>query len=406
MRFLVFLLFLPACLAAESFTVETAVARALAHNPGLAAARLTLTEAQGRLDQAGLLANPDLTSEFKPNLQGQQGVFRVGVAQQFPLTSRLRLERSVSQRQLAAAHAEVRDAERRLAAEVSLAVVGAAALDARRALVQRQIEALRSWSEQLARSTAVGEVPGWERDQVTLEMGQLRLAQKRLEGDVVTALNRLRLLLALPDDVPLTIEEPLPPPGAGPPAEVILAQRGDYQSAQERTAAAEEATALARARRWEDLGVGIFGEWERRQDAPVGVVRDEYVGLQVSLPLPFWNRQEGRIREAKAAAQREVLATEALAAQIRSEAASSHQAMNAAAGLEAEISGELLPAALRLEEQLARFRAEGQEVFTPLQRAREKRFELEGAQMDALRDYHVARVRWQAATGQILLPTP
>lgn len=406
MRSLVLLFFLPASLAAESFTVESAVARALAHNPGLAAARFTLVEAQGRLDQAGRLTNPDLTSEFKPNLQGQQGVLRVGLAQPFPLTSRLRLERSVSQRQLAAAQAEVRDAERRLAAEVSLAVVDAAALEARSALVNRQSETLRSWSDQIARSTAVGEMPGWERDQLTLELGQLRLTQKRLEGEVVAALNRLRWLLALPDEAPLTVEVPLAPPGADPPAEVILAQRGDYQSAQERTAAAEEATALARARRWEDLGVGLFGEWERRQDAPGGMVRDEYVGVQVSLPLPFWNRQEGRIREAKAAAQREAVSAQALAAQIRLEAATSHQAMNAAAGLEAEISGELLPAALRLEEQLTRFRAEGQDVFTPLLRAREKRFELESAHLEALRDYHFARIRWQAATGQILLPTP
>ena len=59
--------------------------------------------------------------------------------QKFPLTARLRLEKAVTRAELAAAEAEVRNAERKLAAEVSTAAVKLLGLGGQQALRERQL---------------------------------------------------------------------------------------------------------------------------------------------------------------------------------------------------------------------------------------------------------------------------
>ena len=103
-------------LRAESFTQDGAVAYALKNNPELAAARYSIGEARGRLLQSGRLANPELETDLKPNVRGREFSFGVGFVQRFPLTSRLRLERAISQAEVTAAEAEVRAALPRLMA--------------------------------------------------------------------------------------------------------------------------------------------------------------------------------------------------------------------------------------------------------------------------------------------------
>ncbi|HZJ15742.1 MAG TPA: TolC family protein, partial [Chthoniobacteraceae bacterium] len=95
------------------FSEENAVDRALAHNPGLVAARLRIDEAQGRLRQSGRLSNPELEVELSRNVRSPEGAWSVGFKQQFPLTARLRLEKAISSAELAAAVAEVRNEERK-----------------------------------------------------------------------------------------------------------------------------------------------------------------------------------------------------------------------------------------------------------------------------------------------------
>jgi len=80
--------------AAAAFTSESAVRHALANNVDLAAARLTVEEARGRLAKAGRLADPELESELKPDVRGREGVLGFGLTQRFPLTARLRLEKA------------------------------------------------------------------------------------------------------------------------------------------------------------------------------------------------------------------------------------------------------------------------------------------------------------------------
>src|SRR5437870_1153509 len=100
-----------------ALTVDGAADYALKHNPALAAARLRIDEARGRLLQSGRLSNPELEVEYSHMTRGQEGALGISLIQRFPLTARLRFEKDVSRAELAAAEAEVRDGERKLAAD-------------------------------------------------------------------------------------------------------------------------------------------------------------------------------------------------------------------------------------------------------------------------------------------------
>ena len=156
---------------------------------------------------------------------------------------------------------------------------------------------------------------------------------------------------------------------------------------------------LARAQKWADFGVGLNAEHERSEDVPEGFERDTFVGLTFSLPLPLWNRNDGRVDETVAAAARARKEAEALAVNIRAEAATARGQMAVLAQVLAKLDDQLIPAAARLEEQFRLNYATGLTPLPEVLRARTRRLELERQRLDALRDYHLARVRHKTASG-------
>ena len=95
-----------------------------AANPDLAAARLRIAEARGRLVQSGRLSNPEVEFGYNRNTANpREHTLGVALLQRFPVTARLRFEKAVSQAQLAAAEAEVADVERKLIAQARTVAV-------------------------------------------------------------------------------------------------------------------------------------------------------------------------------------------------------------------------------------------------------------------------------------------
>ncbi|MBN9688671.1 MAG: TolC family protein [Verrucomicrobia bacterium] len=390
-----------------SFTLADIVPTAVAKNPDLMAARLAIDEAQGRQVQSGRLTNPELEVEVKPQVNlgglGAQGVLAVGFTQRFPLTARLRLEKEVSRAVLAVARAEVRDAERRLAAEALTGAIGLLALDSQRNLKERQLTNSRELAAVSGKSATMGEGSGVEAAQFDLEAQELAVQRIQLETERAELVGSLRPLLGVVASDTIEIAGELSPARiAEATGEMPLASRPDYQAALARRETAERALALARANRWQDIGVGVFGELQRQEDDPLGVVNDNFVGLRISLPLPFWNRNQGRIQESAATVQRAERESEALAVRIHSEVEAAQRQMATTARLDMEVSGTLLPNAAKLEERLETLRSEGQATLTEVLRARERRFRMESIRLDARRDFHRARVRLEAATGMIV----
>ncbi len=384
---------------AASFTVESAVNHALKNNPDLAAARYSIEQARGRLLQSGRLPNPELETELKPNVRGREFSFSAGFMQKYPLTNRLWLERSISEAELRVAEAEVLNAGRLLSGEVRTQAVKLQAISSMKALKEQQKKNSTALRAEAALLAEAGEGSGLDAAQFDLEAQQLSLDVLQLETEATAIAGTLRPLLGLNAKESVNIRGDLPEPsgGGGAPA---VEQRADYRAARAKEEAARTGIELARKNKWEDASYGISGSFERSEDAPDGLVNDGFIGLKFSIPLPFWNKNEGKIREAEATAARAAKERSALAQQIRAEAAAAGAEMAMAVRVISQISGTLLPAAVKLEENFAQAKTNGQAQPVDVLRAREKRLALEAARLNALRDYHLARVRLLSAQGR------
>ncbi|HNH86638.1 MAG TPA: TolC family protein, partial [Solirubrobacterales bacterium] len=106
--------------AANGMTAEDLVRYALEHNGELLAARKLIAEAQGRLRQAGLKANPMLETGGKQAMTTLDNNQMFSVELPLELGGRRQSRMLVGQREVELREAEVRDFERKLAAEVRL----------------------------------------------------------------------------------------------------------------------------------------------------------------------------------------------------------------------------------------------------------------------------------------------
>jgi cobalt-zinc-cadmium efflux system outer membrane protein len=398
-RFL--LIFLASAALAQAggvaLSIDGAADYALKHNPALAAARFRIEEARGRLQQSGRLSNPELEVEWTRMTRGQEGALGVSLMQRFPLTARLRHEKAASRAELAAAEAEVRDGERKLAAEVRTLAVKIVASRGQRELRARQQENSRELTSFLLKRVETGEAAGVDAAQVELETQQLELEALQFTAAEVALAGELRALLGVAGDVAITGQLPAP---AAPRDTAETSGRPDVQAAQHRAEAAQAAAQQQRASRWEDVGVGASYTRERTVDDPNPIETEHSVGVKVSIPLPLWNNNAGRIREAEAAAARAAQEAEAARFNAATQVSAARGEMVALAKLVATLDAQLLPKAAEIEERIRQQYATGQSPLTDVLRARSRRLLLQQQRLDALRDYHMARARYDAAGGK------
>ncbi len=398
--------FLFLCLAipirAEGITAEAAVTYALRHNPELEAARQGIEQARGRLAQSGRRAAPELEAEFRPNLadSSEFGV-GLGIMQKFPLTSRLLLEKKLSHSEVTVAELEVRDAERRLGVNVRLLAVKLLALNDERELKRGRLLLGREWLVVARKNAAAGEGSLLEADQLELEAGQVEVELLQLDAEEVALVGALRPLLGWPVGAALELAGTLGPPSsvdsAGLPDVTI---RPDYLVGQARLESARRELDLQKASQWDDVSAGLAYERDHAYDAGAGLQRDQFLGIKLTVPLPLRSAARGRVQEAVATIRRRELEAAALAASIEADAATARAEMTAATTQYARISSTLLPQARQIEEKFFAAYQSGQAPLTNSLRSREQRLSLEAAQLAAQRNYHLARIQFEAAMGR------
>lgn len=393
---------LPPMLSAQSsvvVTLSSVVDRIRSQNPDLAAARLRIREAVGRANQSGRLPNPEIETSFEHNTSFREGRFEVGFSQRFPVTARLRREKEVSALEIRAAEAEVRETERRIAAEAREGVVKVLAVRERRNLLRQQVDFANQFSTFLAEAAAKGEGSAIDAGQAKLEANGLALELRRIDVEETALLGGLKPQLGMNPGDSLVVSGSLPA-AALPAASSDPSRRPDYQIARLEEKAAEQGVALEQLKRREDIEGGLFAAAERREDAPNGYENEAMVGLRFRFPLPFWNKNEGSIQEAEAKTLRKKQAAAALAANIRLEAEAARAEMAQWADMLREIQDTLLPLAGEQSTLAETAYRNGQGEIQTVLRAREKHLEIAVSRLDALREFHLARVRHEAALGK------
>ena len=370
--------------------------RIRAQNPDLAAARLRIQEALGRMNQSGRLANPEIETGIEHNPRFREGKFEVGVSQRFPITDRLRLEKDVSLTELKSSEAEVREIERQLTGQAREAIVKVLANRQRRELLREQSGVSQEFADFLSEAASKGEGSPLDAGQAKLEATSLSMEIRQLDAGETAIFGELKPLLGIRLGEALNVGGSLPLPVL-PSIAADPSRRPDFQVAKLDALAAAQGVALEQARRYDDVEGGFFTGVERTEDAPNGYENEAIVGLRFKIALPLWNKNEGAIQEAEAKKIRKEKEAVALGRGIRLEAEAARAEMEEWAKLIGEINDTLLPLAVEQTKLAEDAYRNAQGEIQSVLRSREKRLQLAAARLDALREFHLARVRHETA---------
>src|SRR5207248_11662000 len=175
------------------------VARALADSPDLRAARAEIDAAVGRLQQAGLRPNPMLELGGQKALSPDNNV-TIGLTVPLDLNGRKEGRVGVAERELQMKRAQVRDRERRLAADVRMKA--GELLATRRGLaVTDDLLAVNHDALRLAQDRVrQGATPALEGNLLLAELNRLDAMRQMLSNRVDIGSHRSRALAGLGPD--------------------------------------------------------------------------------------------------------------------------------------------------------------------------------------------------------------
>ena len=365
-------------------------------NPDLAAARQLIAEATGRLNQSGRLSNPEFGIDLSHDPGFHERSLNVSLAQKFPVTKRLALEKGVSSVNVQAAEAEIRDVQRRLTAEAKQLLIKALAIRKQTELLKQQQSLANQLADYISDAAKKGEGSLLDAGQAKLEAAQLTNQLRHLTAESASLSGQLKPLLGM------TTSEPLVISGSLPEIELLSRsvnpeKRPDLHAAKLNAKAAAKTAELERAKSRDDIEVSISAGLARTEDAPEGYETESRMGIGIRIPLPLWNKNEGAIQEADARKNRKEKEAVALAHNIRHEASTAHAEMTEWSKISRDISRNLLPMARKQAELSVKAYREGQGNLQITLRAREQLLNLASARLNALRDFHLAKTRYEAA---------
>lgn len=378
-------------------TLATVGDRVRAQNPNLAAARLTIDEAIGRMRQAGRLENPDLEIGTQYNTTSAERGLEIGFSQRFPVTNRLKLEKDRGATAVMAAQTEIREVENQLIGEARAALVRVLAVRERKTLLEQQTGLSRELADFIDEVAKKGEASVIEAGQARLEASRFTTESRQLAAEEKRTVGDLKPLLGMSPGETLYVSGGLPSLRMPEGADQI--ERPALEIARLAVIAAEQDIAIEQTRRYGDLTAGFFAGAERVVDAPEAAAKEGIVGFRVTIPLPFWDKNEGNIEAAEAKAKRRRKEVVALRQGIALEAEATRSEMLEWAELASEIESELLPQAAEQTDVAEQAWRNGQGDLLTVLRSREQRLDLAAARLEALQNFHLARVRYQTALG-------
>jgi cobalt-zinc-cadmium efflux system outer membrane protein len=301
----------------NGLSLEQAIARALAQEPSLRAARSEIDVARGMRRQASLRPNPRVSFERREEPAGTDN--QTAVAVEWPLDLFRRSRRvAVADREVTAVQLAVADRERLLAAEVRVrygdvlaTVRDLAVLDELVATTGRQHVLLRSRVEE-------GATPPLERHLLTVELRRLESDRLLLAGRTEAALFELKRVLGMRADATVTVRHTLEDvvqressmPIQVRDASAVLDQRADVREAAARVEVAE--SKIDRAQAEGRFDVSLFANYmrmdagfpQRGLTAEGGVERIrgvfDYVSAGAMITVPVLNRNQGDVAAARA----------------------------------------------------------------------------------------------------------
>src|SRR5438445_9711273 len=186
-------------------TVDEVVARALADSPDLRAARAEIDAAVGRLQQAGLRPNPMLELGGQKALSPDNNLM-IGLTVPFDLNGRKEGRVGVAERELQMKQAQVRDRERRLAADVRTKAGELLAVRRSLAVTDDLLRVNRDALRLVQDRVRQGATPALEENLMLVEVNRFEATRQMLSSRVEIAALQLKGLAGMAPDSPLTVQ--------------------------------------------------------------------------------------------------------------------------------------------------------------------------------------------------------
>jgi cobalt-zinc-cadmium efflux system outer membrane protein len=317
---------------AAGMTRLQAIDIAVQNNKDLQAARYTVQQARARLLQAGLPPNPRLDVATRDDLifrnQGEYAA-SIGVSQKFSVVGRIARQKDVARVDVALALAEIRQAELKLAGNVTSRFYRVLALNRQIEVRERLIDVDQKLALVTRNRFRAAEVSELDVNTAQLELQRLTQERALLLSQRITQLARLNQLLGRPATQALVLDDTLPAsdslPSLAEQQRQAWSLRPDLRFALLSADRAQANQALAHAQRWEDWTVGVGLEQGRQVidgGPPQGASRA--LGLSLSIPLPLRNKNQGNIAEAAATEAQAYARIDALKLSIGNEVASAY----------------------------------------------------------------------------------
>jgi outer membrane protein, heavy metal efflux system len=268
------------------------------NNPTLGVARANVAAARGRQVQSGLYPNPTIgylgMDMGEDDTAGQQGGF---VAQRFITGSKLRLNRAVAGQEVEELRFQYSAQQQRVLNDVRLRFYDAL-------YAQRQVELtgelLRTREQAVGLSQRLLEAQ--QVSQSDLIQSEIEAEESRIQSDNA-ANDRLEAWRRLAAVVGISAEEPRPLAGNlendipiyewGEAYSNVLAQNSELAAAQARAQRARLSIQRARRENVPDIDVWVSA-------SHMNQTNDDVAGVQVGLPIPILNRNQGNIMQAEA----------------------------------------------------------------------------------------------------------
>lgn len=376
-------------------TLEVALATALARNPGLGVARVEVEASDGAIRQAGARPNPTVDVEQEDAGRSTRSTTLM-LSQPFELGGKraARVELAQRDRDLALGQLDTRLAQLR-AATTEAFFDGLIAQD-RIVVATEAIRIAGDAAGAAQRRADAGKVSPIEAIRARVAEATARIDLTQARSELATALQALAAVMAV---TPASLST-LAGSGAAPPpspADAELERRLQasplLKTARGQIHRAEAAYDLERARRLPDISVSI------------GATRAEEVGrnqlvLGFSVPLPFFDRNEGGRYEALRRVEASRLQADADETRLRAEVNQAAGQLRAA-GIEAgALEAEVLPAARTAWEAARRGYELGKFGFLDVIDAQRTWLEARTRHLDALARAHRARAELDRRLGE------
>lgn len=278
-------------------TLSRAVALALTNHPEIQIARQRIEAASGSAAQSRLWPNPELelAAEDVPVTNGglSESKLMVGLSQTVLFPGKQALDWRARQQDVHAAEAEYRLRQRQITRDVTIAFWRALAAQMKSAVASELVAVAETLTDATRQRVATGAAATPDQLRAEIELERARLDAATIQRELTEARRELTRWIGqpvtslagdLPETVATTETQALAP--SHPQLAIAAAQRQR----------AELELRRARLEPWPDVTLGVAGGRDRAMD-------ETMLEFRVSVPLPIFDRAQGRRREARALAE-------------------------------------------------------------------------------------------------------